>query len=89
MKKGVDCGYWNMFRYNPALKAEGKNPFTVDSKVPATEGYRAFLMNEARYSALTRSFPARAEELFSESEELAKERYAHLMKLVKLYSTEE
>ena len=89
MKKAVDCGYWNMFRYNPALKAEGKNPFTVDSKVPATEGYRAFLMNEARYSALTRSFPARAEELFSESEELAKERYAHLMKLVKLYSTEE
>ena len=89
MKKAVDCGYWNMFRYNPALKAQGKNPFTVDSKVPATEGYRAFLMNEARYSALTRSFPARAEELFAESEELAKERYAHLMKLVKLYSTEE
>ena len=89
MKKAVDCGYWNMFRYNPALKAEGKNPFTLDSKVPETEGYRAFLMNEARYSALTRSFPERAEELFTEAEENAKVRYAHLQKLIKLYSEEE
>ncbi len=85
MKKAVDCGYWNMFRYNPAAKAEGKNPFTLDSKVPETEGYRAFLMNEARYSALTRSFPDRAEELFAQAEEDAKARYAHLQKLVKLY----
>jgi len=89
MKKAVDCGYWNMFRYNPALKAEGKNPFTVDSKVPATEGYRAFLLNEARYSALTRSFPEKAEELFTKAEENAKDRYAHLQKLTKLYGTEE
>ena len=89
MKKAVDCGYWNMFRYNPALKAEGKNPFTLDSKVPETEGYRAFLMNEARYSALTRSFPDRAEELFSVAEENAKIRYAHLQKLIKLYSEED
>ncbi|MDO5448134.1 MAG: pyruvate:ferredoxin (flavodoxin) oxidoreductase [Clostridia bacterium] len=89
MKKAVDCGYWNMFRYNPALKAEGKNPFTLDSKVPETEGYRAFLMNEARYSALTRSFPERAEELFKEAEENAKLRYAHLQKLIKLYSEED
>ena len=89
MKRAVECGYWNMFRYNPALKAEGKNPFTVDSKVPATEGYRAFLMNEARYSALTRSFPERAEKLFEKAEDGAKDRYAHLQKLVKLYGTEE
>ncbi|MBR5015212.1 MAG: pyruvate:ferredoxin (flavodoxin) oxidoreductase, partial [Clostridia bacterium] len=89
MKKAVDCGYWNMFRYNPALKAEGKNPFTLDSKVPETEGYRAFLMNEARYSALTRSFPERAETLFTEAEENAKARYAHLQKLIKLYGEEE
>ena len=89
MKKAVDCGYWNMFRYNPSLKAEGKNPFTVDSKLPATEGYRAFLMNEARYSALTRSFPERAETLFTKAEDGAKDRYAHLQKLMKLYGTEE
>ncbi len=89
MKKAVDCGYWNMFRYNPALKAEGKNPFTVDSKAPATDAYRAFIMNEARYSALTRSFPERAEELFTEAEQLAGDRYAHLMKLKALYSTED
>ncbi len=89
MKKAVDCGYWNMFRYNPALKAEGKNPFTVDSKAPATDAYRAFLLNEARYSSLTRAFPDRAEELFTKSEKLAVDRYDHLMKLKALYSTEE
>ena len=89
MKRAVECGYWNMFRYNPALKAEGKNPFVVDSKLPATEGYRAFLMNEARYSALTRAFPDRAEELFAQAESNAKDRYAHLVRLQKLYGTEE
>ncbi len=89
MKKAVDCGYWNMFRYNPALKAEGKNPFTLDSKEPATDAYRAFLLNEARYASLTRSFPERAEELFSQSERLAQDRYAHLAKLKALYSIDE
>ncbi|MBR5262563.1 MAG: 2-oxoacid:acceptor oxidoreductase family protein, partial [Clostridia bacterium] len=89
MKKAVDCGYWNMFRYNPALKAEGKNPFSMDSKAPATEGYRAFLLNEARYASLTRSFPERAEALFAKAEADAKDRYAHLEKLAKLYGTEE
>ena len=84
MKRAVDCGYWNMFRYNPALKAEGKNPFTLDSKEPAG-GYQEFLMNEARYSSLTRSFPERATELFAKSEDLAKERYEHLMRLKALY----
>ncbi|MBQ8210072.1 MAG: pyruvate:ferredoxin (flavodoxin) oxidoreductase [Clostridia bacterium] len=89
MKKAVDCGYWNMFRYNPALKAEGKNPFTLDSKEPATDAYRAFLLNEARYASLTRSFPERAEELFTQSERLAQDRYAHLAKLKALYSIDE
>ena len=88
MKKAVDCGYWNMFRYNPALKAEGKNPFTIDSKAPQSESYRAFLLNEARYSALTRSFPERAEELFAKSEETAGARYAHLLRLKDLYAPE-
>ena len=77
MKKAVECGYWNMFRYNPALKAEGKNPFTLDSKAPTTS-YRDFILGEARYSALTRSFPTRAEELFKKAEEKSIDRYDEL-----------
>ena len=84
MKRAVECGYWNMFRFNPAAKAEGKNPFTLDSKEPAG-GYQEFLMNEARYSRLTREFPERATVLFAKSEEAAKERYEHLLKLKALY----
>ena len=80
MKKAVDCGYWNMFRFNPA--AEKK--FTLDSKAPAS-GYQEFLMNEARYSRLTREFPERATVLFAKNEENAKERYEHLLKLVDMY----
>ena len=88
MKKAVDCGYWNMFRYNPALKAEGKNPFTIDSK-EGVESYRDFIMNEARYSSLTRSFPERAEELFTQAEATAKARYDHLLRLKDLYAPKE
>ena len=84
MKKAVDCGYWNMFRFNPANKAEGKNPFSMDSKAPTTN-YRDFIMNEARYSSLTRSFPERAEELFTKAEATAKARYEHLLRLGDLY----
>ena len=84
MKKAVDCGYWNMFRFNPALKAEGKNPFTMDSKAPTTS-YKEFILNEARYSSLTRSFPERAEELFEQAEKASKARYEHLQKLSDLY----
>ena len=83
MKKAVDCGYWNMLRYNPAAP-EGTNPFTLDSKEPAG-GYREFMMNEARYARLTREFPERAEELFARNEEAAKARYEHLLKLKDLY----
>ena len=84
MKKAVTCGYWNLFRYNPALKAEGKNPFTLDSKEPKP-GYHDFLLGEARFSALTRSFPERAEKLFQKSEDTAMARYEHLKKLGDLY----
>ena len=84
MKKAVSCGYWNLFRYNPANKALGKNPFTLDSKAPAG-GYQEFLMNEARYSSLTRSFPERADELFKKNEESAMARWEHLQKLIELY----
>ena len=84
MKKAVACGYWNLFRYNPMLKEQGKNPFILDSKAPAG-GYREFLMNEARYSSLTRSFPERAETLFEANEKAAMERWEHLQKLIALY----
>ena len=84
MKKAVACGYWDMFRYNPALKSEGKNPFSLDSK-PATADYKEFILGEARYASLTRSFPERAEELFEQAAEAAKARRAHLEKLVELY----
>ena len=80
MKKAVECGYWNLFRYNPA--AEQK--FTLDSKAPAG-GYQEFLMNEARYSRLTREFPERATDLFAKNEAAAKARYEHLVKLVDMY----
>ena len=73
-----------MFRYDPALKAEGKNPFSLDSK-PATADYKEFILGEARYASLTRSFPERAEALFTEAAEAAKARRAHLEKLVELY----
>ena len=85
MKRAVDCGYWNLFRYNPAAKAEGKPAFTLDSKQPQP-GYRDFIMGEARYSALTRSFPERAEELFQKAEETALARYEHLTKVGEMYN---
>ena len=80
MEKAVKCGYWNNFRYDPRLAAEGKNPFQLDSKAP-TESYQDFIMNEARYSALTRSFPDRAKELFEKAEKTAANRYEYLTKL--------
>ena len=85
MKKAVECGYWNLFRFNPELKAQGKNPFTLDSKAPAG-GYQEFLLNEARYSSLTRSFPERAKELFARNEESAKARYEKLTRMQEMYN---
>ena len=84
MKAAVKAGYWNLFSFNPALKAEGKNPFTLSSK-PGDGSYQDFLKNETRYSSLTRKFPARAEDLFAKSEEAAKARFEHLQKLIELY----
>ena len=83
MKRAVDCGYWNLFRFNPAAP-EGKK-FSLDSKEPKG-GYQDFLMNEARYARLTREFPGRAEELFAKNEEAAMQRYAHLLKLKDMYA---
>ena len=84
MKKAVKAGYWNLFSFNPDLKAEGKNPFTLTSK-EGDGSYQDFLNNEARYTRLIKPFPERAERLFKESEEAAKARYDHLQKLVELY----
>ena len=81
MKKAVECGYWNLFRFDPS-KETGK--FQLDSKAPK-DGYQEFLMNEARYSRLTREFPERATDLFAKNEAAAKERWEHLNKLVEMY----
>ena len=81
MKKAVDCGYWNLFRFNPAAVKK----FTLDCKEPQEGGYRDFLMNEARYSRLTREFPDRAENLFQRNEKSAMDRYQHLLKLKAMY----
>ena len=87
-KEAVAAGYWHNFRFDPRMAAEGKPAFTLDSKAP-TGDYKAFLNGEVRYNALARSNPAKAEALFAKSEQLAKEKYEHLQKLVKLYGVEE
>ncbi len=85
MKKAVEAGYWQMFRYNPALKAEGKNPFSLDSKEP-TGDYQAFINGEARYTRLAQAFPERAKELFEKAEKAAKAKYERLKKFVEFYN---
>ena len=84
MKKAVKAGYWNLFSFDPAKKAEGKNPFTLTSK-EGDGSYQEFLNNESRYTRLIKPFPERAERLFNESEKVAKARYEHLQRLVELY----
>ena len=85
MKKAVEAGYWQMFRFNPALKSEGKNPFTLDSKAP-TASYIDFIKSENRYNRLANQFPERAEVLFAKAEENAKAKYERLTKLVDFYN---
>jgi len=86
-ENAVKAGYWHNFRYNPGLKTEGKNPFSLDSKAP-TESFQEFLDGEIRYNSLKRMNPEKAEKLFAQAEEQAKERYEYLNKLVTLYGTE-
>ena len=83
-KKAVAAGYWHNFRFDPRLKAEGKNPLSIDSKDPTAE-YVDFIKGEARYARLTREFPERAEVLYNASARMAKEKYEHLKKLKELY----
>lgn len=74
-KLAVDCGYWHLWRYDPRLADEGKNPFQLDSKAPNFADFREFLMGEVRYSSVAKAYPAEAEELFTEAEKMAKLRY--------------
>ena len=87
-KKAVQAGYWNLFRYNPALAAQGKNPFSLDSKAPSAD-YIEFIEGETRYSALKRSFPGKAEELFSIAAENSIDKYNKLARLVDYYAPAE
>ena len=79
-KAVVESGYWHLFRFDPRLSLEGKNPFQLDSKEPSME-YRDFIMSENRYKRLLRSNPERAEELFVNAEKFAKEKYEKLAKM--------
>ncbi|MGN0194814.1 MAG: pyruvate:ferredoxin (flavodoxin) oxidoreductase [Pseudoramibacter sp.] len=79
-KNAVDCGYWHLYRYNPDLKKEGKNPFTLDSKEPKGD-FQNFLMGENRYASLKLSFPEKAQQLYDKAERDAKERYQNYVEL--------
>ena len=81
MKKAVDCGYWTLYRYDPRLKAEGKNPFQLDSPEPDTSKLMDYLMGENRFASLKNNFPARADELYAEEIENVKARYAKYRKM--------
>ncbi len=84
MKKAVECGYWHLWRYNPLLKEQGKNPFILDSKEP-TGNFREFLLGEVRYASLAQTFPEVAEELFEMAEKNAKERYETYKRMAENY----
>ena len=86
----VKCGYWHLWRYNPALEAEGKNPFLLDSKAPKWEDFQDFLTGEVRFQALKKQFPEQAGELFQACEENAKRRYQSYVRMSKAdWSVEE
>ncbi|MCK9617812.1 MAG: pyruvate:ferredoxin (flavodoxin) oxidoreductase [Lentimicrobiaceae bacterium] len=81
-KRAVECGYWHLYRFNPSLEAEGKNPFQFDSKEPQWDKFQEFLNSEVRYTSLKKQFPAEAAELFKAAEENAKWRYNGYQRLV-------
>ncbi len=86
-KEAVEAGYWHLFRFNPALKDQGKSPFSLDSKAP-TGDYQAFMMREVRYNSLMRANPDRAKVLFDQAEQNAKDKYKHLVEMDKMYKAE-
>ena len=86
-KEAVEAGYWHLFRFNPALAEEGKNPFSLDSKAP-TGDYKAFMMREVRYNSLMRANPERATVLFDKAVANSKAKYDHLVEMQKMYEDE-
>ena len=85
----VECGYWHLWRFNPALEAEGKNPFTLDSKEPQWDKFQDFLMGEVRFNSVKKMYPAEADELFASCQEMAKKRYQSYVRMSKMdYSAE-
>ena len=80
----VECGYWHLWRYNPALEAEGKNPFVLDSKEPQWDKFQEFLKGEVRYASLAKQFPEAAQELFDAAQQMAQKRYASYVRMSKL-----
>lgn len=82
--KAVECGYWHLWRFNPELEAEGKNPFSLDSKEPDYSKFQDFLKGEVRYASVMKQFPNEAQELFNASEEMAKKRYQSYIRMSKM-----
>ena len=80
----VECGYWHLWRYNPALEEEGKNPFTLDSKEPKWEGFQDYLKGEVRFASVMKQFPAEAADLFQACEDMAKKRYQSYVRMTKM-----
>jgi pyruvate-ferredoxin/flavodoxin oxidoreductase len=87
--KAVECGYWHLWRYNPMLAEEGKNPFQLDSKEPDWSKFRDFLMGEVRYLSVKKAYPNEAEELFQQAEVMAKKRYLSYVRQTKMDWSEE
>ena len=87
--KAVECGYWHLWRFNPELEAQGKNPFQLDSKEPNWDNFQAFLDGEVRYASLAKSFPAEAQELYDAAKKAAQKRYANYKRYAAMdYSAE-
>ena len=80
----VECGYWHLWRYNPALEEEGKNPFVLDSKEPQWDKFQDFLKGEVRYASVMKQYPEEAQQLFDAAEEMAKKRYSSYIRMSKM-----
>ena len=80
--KAVECGYWHLWRYNPALEAEGKNPFSLDSKEPQWDKFQDYLMGEVRFASVAKQYPEEAAELFAAARENAQWRYRSYLRML-------
>jgi pyruvate-ferredoxin/flavodoxin oxidoreductase len=88
--KAVECGYWHLWRNNPALAEEGKNPFQLDSKAPNWDNFQAFLDGEVRFLSVRKACPNEADALYATTKQLAQKRYQSYIRMSKMdYSTEE